>query len=122
MTVRFNKSDQRLLGTWRSDRARTVQFWGFKKGARIGPVRRKEFAKMFGKLTWRFTRNRCYTKYNEIEHTLSYTVVAADSDSVVLRWGESPDDEQLLQIHFESKGRFHVVSGWNVEFFRRVAT
>lgn len=49
MSVRYQKSDKRILGTWKSSRAKTMEFWSFKKKAGFGPKKRAEWAEILGK-------------------------------------------------------------------------
>ncbi len=85
MSVRIVKSDRRLLGTWKSDKAKTTQRWGFKKGVRMTPKQRKDFFDIFGDLTLRFTKNRRYSRLGDYESFNKYEVLATDDSSVVLR-------------------------------------
>ena len=138
MSVRIVKSDKRLLGTWQSDRARTAQLWGFKKGVRLTPKKRSEFFSIFGDLTWRFTKTRLYTQLADRESFRTYEILDADDRSVVLRLfedrlkksdretfealgvGELLLGDHLQQIYFDGDDYIYVESSWNVEFFKRV--
>jgi hypothetical protein len=88
----------------------------------MSPKRKRDFAKIFGKLTWRFTRTNMYSEYEGMKKVTPYKIIASDGDSVVLKWIEDNGGEDLQQINFEGANRFHVISGWNVEFFRRIDT
>jgi hypothetical protein len=108
--------DRRLLGTWRSDKERTLALWKYQK--ELSPEVRERFERIFGKFTLRFTETHIYTVFEDTRDTVPYTVVARDANSVVIAWHE--DKERSLQhIHFDADGYF-VLSGHNVEFYKRV--
>ncbi len=101
----------------------------------MGPKKRAEFEKIFGKLVWRFTRTRMYMEYEDVTAITKYRVVASDNTSVVIEWTEqvqyslSEDlgefrlfDGSLLQIHFHKKNEISIVAGFNLEFLSRVHT
>jgi len=89
-----------LLGTWKSDRRRTLATWHRYHLLR-GP-RKKQFASIFGKLTLRYTRHRVDYVLNKVRWSAPYEVMAHDADSVVLRihsedlW--SPADPMIADI------------------------
>lgn len=131
ISVKHQNLDNRLLGTWKSSRAKTIEFWGFRKDSRVGPKKRAEIAKIFGILTWRFTRTRMYMQYEDYKAVTKYKVLASDENSVVLEWTEAVSDSlvgiddfesSLLQVFFDGKNAIRIVSGYNQEFFRRVRT
>lgn len=109
--------DSRLLGTWRSDKERTVALWKYQK--ELPPEIRERFEKIFGKFTLRFTETHIYTEFEDTNDTVPYSVVARDSSSVVIAWHEEKE-HSLQHIHFEGES-YYVLSGYNVEFYKRVA-
>jgi len=112
------KTDRRLLGTWRSDRRRTVKEWRFlpRTPQRI----RKRLAAIFGHLALRYTRRRLYSDYRGDRQTHEYEVLASDAESVAIIYRDLSEREwKILHIHFE--GRWYWISlGPQREFFRRV--
>jgi hypothetical protein len=109
--------EKRLLGTWRSDKERTIAHWKYKK--ELAPEVQERFEKIFGKFTLRFTETHIYTEFEDTKDTVPYSVVAHDSSSVVIAWHEEKE-RSLQQIHFEDEG-YHILSGYNVEFYKRIA-
>ena len=108
--------DQRLIGTWRSDKARTIKHWCYSK--ELSPEKKERFEGIFGKFTLRFTETHIHTDYEGEKQVVPYSVVASDESSVVILWNE-PDRQSLQHIHFDQEG-YHVLSGYNVEFYTRV--
>jgi hypothetical protein len=109
--------DKRLLGTWRSDKERTIALWKYQK--ELAPETRERFEKIFGKFTIRFTETHIYTEFEDTKNTVPYSVVARDSSSVVIAWHEEKE-RSLQHIHFEGES-YYVLSGYNVEFYTRVS-
>ena len=113
------KYDRRLIGSWKSDRRRTFEH--FKPNATASPKSIRKLKSMFGKLIVRYTRRRCHSEYDGTPlDPFHYEVVAADDESVVVRfWDTIFDREMLQQIHFE--GDYYWIAKWGrVEWFRRV--
>jgi len=110
------KVEKRLLGTWRSDKERTIKQWCYPN--ELSAEKRRRFENIFGKFTLRFTPTHIYTEYDGDRQVIAYSVVASDANSVVVAWHEKSNS--LQQIHFE-KSAYYVVSGYNIEFFKRVA-
>ncbi len=110
-------TDKRLLGTWRSNKERTVSLWKYQK--EISPEERERFESIFGKFTLRFTETHIYTEFEGTKDSVPYSVIARDSSSVVIAWHEEKE-RSLQHIHFEGES-FYVLSGYNVEFYKRVA-
>jgi hypothetical protein len=90
-----------LLGSWRTDRRRTVAEWRFAK--RLTPQRRRKFLGIFGKLRLTYTATRIRGVYGDYRFAQRYEVLASDSDTVAMRY----EDKQLTgqwriqHIHFE---------------------
>jgi hypothetical protein len=118
MPTRKSKTDKRLLGTWRSDRRRTLKDWIW---PRDWPARkRKKLAGIFGHLTLRYTQTRSYSDYRGHKEIRRYEVVAADSDSVAIRrWDSLYAEWRIRHIHFEGD-RYWISLGRQREWFRRV--
>jgi hypothetical protein len=114
------KTDKRLLGTWRSDRRRTVAEWRFTK--RLAPERRRWFLGIFGKLRVTYSRTRIRGVFDDYRFTQRYEVLATDSDTVAIRYEDTQVTKQwrIRHIHFEGTDRYWVALGPNREWFRRV--
>jgi hypothetical protein len=108
--------DKRLLGTWRSDKERTVKLWRYKQ--ELTEEQKAKFESIFGKLTRRFTSTHAYSEFEDQKIVGRYWVVASDSRSVVVKISDEGRID-LQQIFFEENS-IYVFSGYNVEFFRRV--
>jgi hypothetical protein len=137
----FPKFDKRLLGTWKSDRARTFKEWVWAK--KKSPQKKKWFQSLFGKLEVTYTRTRViYTLHHrKWEQARRYKVVATDETSTAivlfgklqikdrekydpenLRFAEElfPSKPQISHIHFD-KNHYWISlgTGRNREFFRK---
>jgi hypothetical protein len=108
--------EKRLLGIWRSDRERTTAYWKYKK--EVAEEVRERFENMFGKLTLRFTKSHIHSEFDGTRDVIPYSVVAQDATSVVIKWHERKGSF-LQQIHFDGAS-YYVVSGYNIEFYKRV--
>lgn len=105
--------DRRLLGSWRSDRRRTMAEWIWPRSMK--PDRRKWFAGLFGHLKLRYTPRYLYSDLKGFCERDLYEVVAMDSDSVAILC--SPG--RILHIHFEDD-HYWISLGRNREWFKRV--
>lgn len=118
MSVRYPKTDRRLLGTWKSDKERTVRDWVYPK--RLATQKRKRIEDIFGKLTLRFTRSRIHVTYDEDSWTHDYRILAADNYSVVIEV-DYAEDAELEHWRFDSDGcMYKSVSGQNTEYFSKM--
>lgn len=112
------KTDKRLLGTWRSDRRRTLKDWIWRRG--WSARKRRLFASIFGHLTIRYTWTRFYTNFKGHKETKQYEVVAADSDSVaVVRWDSLLQEFRIRHIHFQGE-RYWISIGRQREWFKKI--
>jgi len=84
-------------------------------------AKNKKLAMMFGKLELRYTRNRCYSRYENHESVSAYKVVAKDKYSVAVVNTNPAAGRQIVHIHFEGR-RYWVSLGSSGlrEFFKRV--
>lgn len=112
--------DERLIGTWRSDRRRTLSEWV--DARRPTPKLRKVTADIFGHLTLRFTKSRLYSDFKGYRDVQEYTVVASDSDSVaIVHWDSLLEERRIMHIHFEGRHYWVILGrGRNREFFRKL--
>ena len=120
MTSTTSTTDKRLLGTWRTDRGRTVAEWRFRK--RLTPQKRRKFLAIFGKLRVTYTRTRIRGIYGDYRFAQRYQVVAMDSDSVAIRYEDTQVTGQwrIQHVHFEGQNHYWIALGRNREWFRRV--
>lgn len=72
-----------LIGTWRSDKRRTLA--AFHRYHTLEGAEKRRVGSLFGKLVLRYTPERLHFSLRGTEWTAKYHVVAADSESVVLR-------------------------------------
>jgi hypothetical protein len=72
-----------LIGTWKSDKRLTLE--GCHRYHRLTGAKKRTFGSLFGRLILRYTPSRLHHALRGTEWTAKYNVVAADSDSVVLR-------------------------------------
>ena len=108
--------DSRLIGTWRSDREMTMKYRKFDDS--VSPQTREKFADLFGKLTWRVTPSEIYFTNDAMQYSERYRVVDKDDKSVVISL-EGSASTHLQYIQFEGD-YIIVVTGHNVEYFKRV--
>ena len=105
--------DRRLLGSWRSDRRKTMAEFVWPRSMK--PDRRKWFAGLFGHLKLRYTPRYLASDLKGFCERDRYEVVAMDADSVAILWGAG----QILHIHFEDDW-YWISLGRNREWFKRV--
>jgi hypothetical protein len=108
------KSDRRLLGSWRSDRLRTLRH--YKHGPKSPSASRRRFKSIFGKLVVRWTRKFVYTEFERPVERQAYEIVARNASSVVVRFA----DGELMHIHFEDDWYWIGVHGVMCEYFKRI--
>ena len=74
---------KRLLGTWRSDKKRTLATW--RAFADFSPPKKRKVGALFGKVELRYTAKFCFVTLNGETTRNRYDLVAEDTDSVVIR-------------------------------------
>lgn len=116
------KSDKRLLGTWRSDRRRTMKDWVWPRYTRA--ERRKRFAAIFGHLMLRYTRQRIHSDLKGSKDSQPYRVLTGDTDSVTIQHGSAQLGDRVIQhIHFDGDQYYWIALGdRNREWFKRIKT
>jgi hypothetical protein len=120
MTKPASNKDKRLLGTWQSDRRRTLKELRFRPGLKREP--REHLRASFGHLRLRYTRRRVYGVLRDFRFTQPYEVLASDSDPVAIRSYYQVIDEWLItHIHFHDDRHYWISFGYIREWFRRVA-
>lgn len=113
--MRAAKTDSRLLGTWQSHRQPTVAEWRFTK--RLTPERRRKFLDIFGHLRITYTRTRIRGIFRDHRFVQRYELLAADSDSVAIRYEDTHVTGLwcIQHIHFEGRDRYWIALGRNRE-------
>ena len=109
--------DPRLLGTWKSDKARTLEEWAY--AAATTSDEQDRIANWFGKLAMRYTAARVFTNLEGEATQCPYRVVAKDPESVAIVCRTEGRDE-IRHIHFIGDNLYWVSVGRNREFFARV--
>jgi hypothetical protein len=118
MAARARRYDRRLLGTWKSDRRRTIHEFVPRKGATPKAVRK--FKSLFGKLTVRYGRCRMITEFGNVRTECEYEVLGSDSESVVIRFYDSVwNEDRICQIHFQEE-HYWIWALCMREFFKKV--
>ena len=113
------KTDQRLLGTWRSDKQRTLKEWAFKP--RTARKYRRTIRDLFGKLRITYTRKQIRWVLGDWQQTQKYQIVGRDACSLaIVYWDPLEQDWRIQYIRFDGRDSYWVPIGWNREFFKRV--
>jgi hypothetical protein len=108
-----------LVGTWKSDRARTLEFWGFPKKANARARKFLSSRGFFGNLMWRITPTQIHHLW-EMSGSSPYRVLWRNEYHAVIQIGRRGSFE-VRDIHFDGPDRFYMLAGKaNCEFFRRV--
>jgi hypothetical protein len=105
-----------LIGTWRSDKQRTVEAWG------KYPPRPLKFQtamlRELGRLTFRYSGKRVTSTNGNLRRTEAYHIVWQSPKYAFLVFG--PKKEESCQLlHFEAPGLYWVHTGRFVEFFSK---
>lgn len=108
------KVDRRLLGTWRSDRRKTMAEWLWPQTMK--PDRRKWFAGLFGHLQVHYMPRSFAWVLKEHRERVPHEVLASDDDSVEIISGG-----QIQHLHFEGD-HYWILCSRNREWFKRVKT
>ena len=128
MGISKPKSDRRLLGTWKSDRALTLRWWKTRPG--LSMARKREFLSLFGKLRHRFTRDRLYWDLQGSKGVDRYKILATDNESLAIalspltrdgkRLSGAEAESKILYLQFYGDKHYSLMAPHNVEFFKRV--
>jgi hypothetical protein len=109
-----------LQGAWKSNRARTLAFWGFPPRTPAKFKRLIQSREMFGHLIWRVTRTHIHYSTQGTSGSLPYRIIWRDPYRAVLRVGKGPSST-IRDIHFDGPNYFYMLGAKaNCEFFRRV--
>jgi hypothetical protein len=118
---RQKKAVSLLIGTWRSDKRRTIQQWVYPK--RLAAARRKRFESIFGKLVVRFTAKKHFKTYGRKTSSQPYRVLWSREGpifpQIVVVYGKD-DQESAQHMFFDTPNSFYIQGGKCAEFFKRV--
>ncbi len=125
-----------LIGVWRSDRRRTLQFCHWYHT--LPAPKKRWFASLFGRLELRYTRRSVYHMLPGFRYRSTYEVIAEEEESIVIRFRSEdlkrqinnavgPGFDQLYQPKLQQitfrrhRGRqyYWVGSGMYCEWFRK---
>jgi hypothetical protein len=113
----MDKPSTWLVGSWQSDRARTIAAWGdFAPGS---PSFQASILRDLGKLVITYGKSQSTTDFNGTRTVSSYKVVWQSTDSAFVVTGEA-DEESGKQIHFQSPEVCWVHTGRFVEYFCKI--
>ena len=119
-------NDPRLLGTWVSDRERTLEALG----PPTSDEGQEKLRNLFGKLKVAYTDTTITTVLDDFVKTMPYTVLGVDDHSVVIRDDSPPDPDMAVlemssfsKIHFDGVDSYWVTTeiGGLTEYFKRVS-
>lgn len=113
------KTDKRLLGTWRSDRRRTLRELRFRPG--LGRKHRALVREMFGHLRLTYTRRQVLGVLRDYKFTQPYEVLASDGMSVAIRAHDTLTGEwPIRHIRFHDASHYWISLGYHREWFKKV--
>jgi hypothetical protein len=119
MPTNAPKTDKRLLGTWHSDRRRTLKELRFRPG--LSRKHRDYLRASFGYLRVRYTRRQIHGVLRDYRFSQPYEVLASDAISVAIRhYYELTDEWLITHIHFHDDRHYWISVGFIREWFRRV--
>jgi hypothetical protein len=114
---RSNLGDERLLGTWRSDKQRTLAHWQFKDG--IDQKAKETISAWFGKLTHTFSKAKVVTVFEDGRFESRYRVIARTESSVTLEY-QTEGRSEVDTIYYGSGYMFkRVGTSVNFEYFTK---
>src|SRR5688500_1878468 len=108
-----------LVGTWRSDRAMTLEYWAFSKTASRKFKSISRAKDCFGHLYWQITRKKLTTWYPTLPiESTPYRIIWENWNSVAIVFPRNAD-KILRHIVFVDPDRFFVLAGTaNCEWFK----
>ncbi|MFN8391314.1 MAG: hypothetical protein U0136_13565 [Bdellovibrionota bacterium] len=110
--------DTRLLGTWKSDKERTIETWPLPKD--VTSQQQQRIYDRFGKLRITYSSDSALSEYEDLCQATHFRVLAKDANSVALQGRKDSECEDgIQQIHFDSPNSFWINSGRAIEYFRR---
>lgn len=119
MAVKKTMTDKRLLGTWQSDRARTLKELRYRPGMTV--KQRKVLRGIFGHLRVTYGRKYIRGVLEDYKFVGPYEVLASDEDSVAIRvYCKTTENWDIRHIHFHDSEHYWISLGFNREWFKRV--
>lgn len=116
--------DERLLGTWQSDRSRTME--EIQRTRKLDDEQMAHLHELFGKMKVTYSKTMIVTELDDWSMTYDYEVLGRDEHSTAIRAisAETPpiDFSEFSVIHFESPDAYWLYTqlGGFREYFRRV--
>lgn len=97
------KIDKKLIGTWKSNREKTVS-----ECLRRAPYRqemqlekKEKFADIFGHMVHTFTNNELIVKYKEDVFSTPYEIVERGRNYVVIKMNDNCVVDEIMKIRFD---------------------
>jgi hypothetical protein len=123
MPIPAPKIDKRLLGTWLSDRRRTLKELRYRPG--LKRKHREYLHASFGFLRVRYTRRQIHGVLKDYRFKRPYEVLGRDEGSVAIRTfykipGETTGEWIIYHIHFRDNHHYWVSYGYIREWFKKV--
>ena len=106
-----------LLGTWRSDKKRTIEAWG--KHPPGSAKFRRSFVPDLGKMTISYGAKLARTTFHKVDETNAYRVVWQSSDAVFVVFGRAKAAQSGQLIYFKAPDVYWVHCGRFVEYFSK---
>ena len=114
--VGCSNDDERLHGTWRSNREATVAevFRADSAWASASLERRAKFAEMFGKMRVTFSGGIITSVLGGRTYFIGYRVVSRGRDYVVIHYDRGLDARTDIRIRFVDGGSAYWISGGGI--------
>jgi len=108
--------DDRLTGTWRSNREQTIDkmFQRDPRWANASPERVQKLRAMFGQMTITYGHKAIVTHFNGENERLGYKVVERGSDYVVILIKGGMEDGQKRRLHFVDDAQAYWIQSFMV--------
>ncbi|WP_431256800.1 hypothetical protein ACQ86G_19120 [Roseateles chitinivorans] len=107
-----------LIGTWRSDKEKTVRRWNRGAPSPSDSGRREFIEDGLGKTINRYTGKRWHHTYEDSGFCLPYRVIWQNGLSLFIVYTKGRSESGEL-IHFVSKSTFYLLRGGYAEFFTK---
>lgn len=112
----MSPKQQLLLGTWRSDRRRTLQ--NCHRYHRLQGEKKRRFAALFGQLELRYTSRYVHHQLRDFKYRERYDVVTEDAESIVIRVHTEGIKKQIDNVLLESMEDFFTPKLHQIHFSR----
>jgi len=96
--------DKKLIGTWKSDREKTVAecMRCVPNRFDIRPERKERFAELFGHMVHSYTENELTTEYKGEVIAGTYEIIERGDKFLIIRIHFECTDDQIVKIRFEN--------------------